>query len=132
MAGVVCDGGEVILLKTIFGQLAPQNWTLKLYKNNYTPVGTSTAANFTEADFSGYSAKTLTYSSWTTASSVSNVAKTTYADQTWTSGSTQTVYGYYVVDASGNLIFAELFSPQADLVASTPLVVSPSFTLETK
>ena len=96
MALVVCDGGELIALKALVNNAAQStNLTLKLYKSDTTPGNTDTAATYTEADFTGYSAATLTGSSWVVTGN-----PVTYAKQTFTSSAgsqNQNVYGYYIV-----------------------------------
>jgi len=108
MALVVCDGGELIALKALVNHTAQStNLTLKLYKSDTTPGNTDTAASYTEADFTGYSAATLTGSSWVVTGN-----PITYAKQTFTSSAgsqNQDVYGYYIV-AGANLIYSERFS----------------------
>jgi len=82
---------------------------LRAYQNNYTPVDTSVIGDFTQATFSGYAEITL--NTWTAAAlNASNKAETSMAAQTWTvaaGGVSNTVYGIYVVDAAGNLLYAE-------------------------
>ena len=63
MALLVPDVGEVELLKRLlYANAGSENGTLKLYKTNVTPAESDTAGTYTEADFTGYSAKTLTSS----------------------------------------------------------------------
>lgn len=113
MALVVADVGADELLKTYFNNTRPSggnNLTLKLFTSNTTPAQTDTAATYTEAAGGGYAAKTLTNGSWTVATA-NDPSDAVYAIQTWTftgalTGSA-TIYGYFVVDADGTLIFAE-------------------------
>lgn len=116
MSLVVADIGADEILKTYFNNTRPaggNNLTLKLYTNNLTPLDTHTAASFTEASGGGYAAKTLTNGSWTV-TPANDPSDAVYAQQTFTftgalSGN-PTVYGYYVVDADNNLIYAELLT----------------------
>lgn len=82
---------------------------LRLFQNNYTPLDTDTAANFTQATFTGYAAITL--NTWGTPfTNGSNKAEVDEIIRTFTQtgvGVTNTVYGYYVTDGSGNLLWAE-------------------------
>lgn len=113
MALVVVDVGADEVLKTYFNNSRPaggNNLTLKLYTSNTTPADTDIATTYTEAAGGGYAAKTLTNGSWTV-TTANDPSDATYAIQTWTftgalTGSA-TIYGYYVVDADGTLIFAE-------------------------
>jgi hypothetical protein len=106
---------------------------LDLYSNNYTPVQSSTASNFTIATFAGYSQQTFTRSSWATPTTVSNQAYSTPTGNpfTWTctSGS-QTIYGYLVrSSATGNVLWAELFSSPVNLSTGVVLQLNLQMTL---
>lgn len=131
MAIIVPDASEILMLKNILNHTAPQNQTLKLFANNYTPVAGSVAGDFTEAAGGGYAAKSLTGTSWTVATNDSDEAEATYAAQTFTfTGALTTngtVYGYFVVQASsGLLLYAERFadsrtpSVNGDAITFTP------------
>lgn len=133
MSLITSNVGELLLLTwAVKSTTTPENMVLKLYKNNYTPVAGSVAADFTEADFSGYSAATLSRGNWGTPTTVSGKATSVYGSaQTFTAGSSQTVYGYYVVGAtSGTLIFAERFTTAKPLESSDSVVITPSLTLD--
>lgn len=116
MALVLADVGADEILDTYFNNRRPaggNNLTLKLFVTDVTPADTSVAGDFTEATGGGYSAKTLTNGSWTV-SSANDPSDAVYAEQTFTfTGALTTngtIYGYYVVDADGVLIWAEKFS----------------------
>lgn len=112
MALLLVNQGESIMLEALVNKTAPQTLVLKLFKSDTTPSEAHTEANYTEADFTGYSAVTLTGASW----SVSGTSPTqiSYAEQTFTSSAgsqDQDVYGYYIVQSSsGKLVWAERFS----------------------
>lgn len=112
MALLVTNEGEVIALKALLNHTAGQNLVLKLFKSNTTPAETDTAGTYTEADFTGYSAITLTGSSWVVTPGAPSSAA--YAQQTFTSSadqSAQNVYGYFLVQtSSGTLVYAERFT----------------------
>jgi hypothetical protein len=144
MPAVIPNEGELRLINEILdGGLARENWTLKLYKTNVTPAETDTTASYTESDFTGYTAKTLTRTvsngvTWGTPASGSptgawsgeaSVAESAYVQQTWTCGASgNTVYGYFVVGAtSTKLIMAELFAAPRTLVNSDVLNLTPRF-----
>lgn len=104
---VAPNEGRVVLVNNLLAGGSLENWTLKLFKNDYTPLVTSVAADFTEADFTGYSAKTLTRSqtgsTWGAAAIDTDVAEAEYlTDQsfTFTGATSQSVYGWYIVGAS--------------------------------
>ena len=139
MSLLIPDEGEVQLLKDLLGAAALENWTLKLYSNNKTPAETDTAASYTEATFTGYAAKTLTRDTagghWATPASgaptgawsaESNVAESTYAAQSWSPTSSQSIYGYCVVGAtSTKLLCAEIFASVKNLVSGDTLTLTP-------
>jgi len=82
-----------------------------LYQNNYTPVITSGAGDFTPASFGGYSG-TIVMTGWTASGGgwVTPRYIITHPDVVWTADgtSTNTIYGYYVLDGvSGDLLWAE-------------------------
>ena len=113
MTLVVVDQAEEHFLDLILAA----NYTLKLYKTDVTAGLTQVQqdaldeTDFTEANFTGYSAATLTGGSWTT--TVGNPCAGVYAQQTFTSSadqSAQVLYGYYVVRTSdGKLQWFEDF-----------------------
>jgi len=115
MAIVLADVGADAFLEIIFNDsraAGGDDLTLKLYTNNYTPLDTSVAGDFTEASGGGYAAATLTMGSWTVATG-NDPSDAVYAEQTWTfTGAltaSATIYGYFIVDDDGTLILAEKF-----------------------
>jgi hypothetical protein len=107
-----------------------ENYILQLYSNSHTPAAADTTANYTPASFTNYAAATLTRSGWASASTVSGSAATSYSTQSWTAGSSQTVFGYYVVGATSNdVLWAELFSTARALNTNDVLNLNLNFTL---
>ena len=122
MALLVPDVGEVELLKRLlYSNAGSENGTLKLYKTNVTPAESDTASSYTEADFTGYSSKTLTSTqsgaTWGVPSTSTGTTSSTYGTVlTWSPTSSQTVYGYYVVGATSTVLWwAELFASSKNL-----------------
>lgn len=124
MALVLSDIGADAILEAYFNKSYPaggDDLTLKLFATDITPADTDTASTYTEAAGGGYAAKTLTNGSWTVASA-NDPSDAVYAEQvfTFTGALTTngTVYGYFIVDADGVLIFAEKlaasFTPAAN------------------
>lgn len=111
MAGLFVDAEEVTLAKYQLNYSGGgTNLTLKLFKSNTTPADGHTTANYTEADFLGYVALTLTGASWTITGGAPTIA--TYPTCTFSSTANQTaslVYGYYMVRGS-TLSGAERFT----------------------
>lgn len=110
-----------------------QSAVLKLFKNDYTPVDTSTLANFTEADFDGYAPITL--NAWGNAFiNGSNIAEIDEVVRTFTcTGNTtpNTIYGYYLEDVANQYLFAER-NPAGGIAINTAgqvYVVWPRVTL---
>lgn len=114
MALVLTDVGADELLKIVFNNdraTAGNNLTLRLFVNNVTPA--QTGISYTEAAGGGYSAITLTMGSWTVTTG-NDPSDAVYAQQTFTfTGAlttNPTVYGYYVTDADGVIMWAEKFT----------------------
>jgi hypothetical protein len=104
---LVPNVGEVRMLELILSS----SFTLRLYKNDKTPDESDTFGSYVEADFAGYTSMSLNGGSWTITSGEPTSAS--YPQQSFTSSITQTpqsIYGYYVVDSSNILMWAERFS----------------------
>jgi len=82
--------------------------TLRLFSNNATVSDTTSAADLTEVTSgNGYSAIALTGSSWTANATGTNLS---YPSQTWTfTGPKGNIYGYYVTNSAGTVLWAEVF-----------------------
>lgn len=92
-----------------------------------------TTASFTEANFSGYSAKTLTAGSWVTTQADPSTA--VYAQQTYTrtvTGAAQTIYGYYVTRTSDGVLmwFEDFTGPLTVTANGDAIAITPTFTLD--
>lgn len=133
MSLVVPDAFEVEVLT---------NWvtsalTMKLYGNDVTPSGGSSAATFTEISGGGYAAKPLTFANWTV--SAGDPSQAVYnAIQQWTFtgpiGGTGNIYGYFVTrNSDGKLMYAERF-PSANVpfvpIAGSIIKVLPRLTAQ--
>jgi hypothetical protein len=130
MALVTPDSLKSSYLTTILGASV----NMRLFKNNVTPDPALGVGQFTEADFSGYAPTTLP--SFTVAV-VSHVAQGSAAPQSFTAdggivGSPQTVYGYYVTDSGGALLWSELIAtgPTAFVNPGDQLQVTPNYNLQ--
>jgi hypothetical protein len=135
---VVPDTGELRLLDTML-KLAlstNENHILKLFKSDSTPSAASAPGSFTEADFTGYAARTLSRSTWNAAVTVSNKAESSYGSspQSWTCGATgNTVYGYWVEGStSSTCLWAERFSTSRVLASGDVLNITPKFTMSSE
>ena len=110
MTLVMPNEGEVAVLGAALKVSAPENLSLRLYTNDYTPVETSTASSFTEVSGSGYAPITITAPDWTLVAGDPTVA--TAAEKMWSfTGNPGNIYGYFVVGAtSGKVYWAERFT----------------------
>lgn len=108
----VPDQGELDLLSASLNIADKQeDLVLKLYKNDKTPADGDTAANYTEADFTGYAAYPIYPGDWeVTAGNPTTAEHPTVTFESSSGGQAQNVYGYFVVGAdSGRLKWAERF-----------------------
>jgi hypothetical protein len=104
------DQGAAVMLARTF--VSGQDYTLRLHTNNYTTVDGSISSSYTEAAGGGYAAKTLSGASWTHADDGAGIRQASYAAQTFTftgplTGNA-TIYGYYILDASNNVMCGDL------------------------
>lgn len=105
----------------------------RLFQNNVTPDHNTTSATLTEATFSGYTSGGVALSGGAVSGSLdgSGRAVATWNSITYTkSGATgNTIYGYYCVDSSGNLLWVERFdSPIAMTTDGSFITLVPKFT----
>ncbi len=130
---IVANISKPLLLDSMFKDSGNEDFLIKLYTAVSPAVSaTSSAGDFTEANFSGYAPITLTRSSWGASVLTSDTAKSTYPMQAWTCGVTvNTIVGYYIVGAdSGLLYWAQVFSVPRTLVAGDAVNLTPTFSLE--
>jgi hypothetical protein len=100
------DVGENLALEMIVNKTAPTNLTVKLFKSNTTPAESDVAGTYTESTFTGYASQALTAGTW----GVAAAGTITYGAQltfTCSGASSENVYGYYVVNAGGTLLYSE-------------------------
>lgn len=133
---VIPDEGKIQhLARSLYGNASGENMSLRLFKNNFTPVAGSVLADFTIADFTGYASITLTGSqsggTWSVPVISGGVAVSIYgtsATFTITAG-TQTIYGWYLVGVSTNKVYAaQAFGAgkALDGASSDQLVIIPT------
>lgn len=108
MALRVCQAELIRLLDLVTADWAADGLTLHLYKNNFTPpVDADVVGNYTECDFGGYASQALSAfpgSSWATPRATTTGAAKVF---TATGASANVVYGYYVTNSAGDLVWAE-------------------------
>ena len=103
--------------------------TLRLFSNNPTISENISATELTEVTSgNGYSAISLSGSSWSASVTGSNLS---YPTQTWTfTGPKGNIYGYYVTNSAGVLMFAETFPSGPYNVQNTGDIISVDLTLQ--
>lgn len=131
---VIPDEGAIELLnKTLRAALVTdESYSLRLYRNDYTPVAGSTLASFTEATFLGYFRQDLLRSGWGVPSIDAGRAVTEYTGGPieWTPAeSGQVLYGYYVVaPLTAKVAWAERFTSPITLTNGVPLTIVAKLT----
>lgn len=129
---VVSDQGEALLLNAAIGKTAATTFTLRLFANNHTPVHGDTESNYTEAAGGGYAALALTAASWTTTPGSPTASVYPLQSFVFTGPLTTNpiVYGYYITNAAGKQIYAELLAaPFTPLNNGDHVDVTPRLTL---
>lgn len=113
MAFLTVNVGEVLLLRYILNNTTPGDVQLHLYTNNLTPAETDTLSMYTESTAGGYTTYALPGAAWTFATSA-GTSTATYARQTFSYTTSETLYGYYLTNENfgggQQLIWAERFS----------------------
>lgn len=134
MALVVPNVAEVEMLKRLLGASANGNQVIKLYKSDVTPIETTTIGSgvgqLTETTAAGYTAITLVTGSWSVATTTATTAS--YAEQTFTFTTSETLYGYYVTDLANNLLWCERFTgaPFVLPISGGQVAITPTINLE--
>jgi hypothetical protein len=107
---IVPDVGERRMLEYIVNRAQPTELTLRLYVNDVDLLSEAvSAADFTEAAQTGYIAVQLPGANWAV-STTSGISVATYATGvSFNFAVAADVYGYYVTDASGEVMWAEEF-----------------------
>ncbi len=129
MANVFVETADLSIISAMIS--ASLVGTLKLFKNDHTPAVTDSASDYTEADFSGYGGSETP--SWGTPFvNGANKGQVDADPIVYThsgGGTSNTVYGAYVLDGSANLIYADRFpAPFLMAVGGDTFSYAPSFT----
>lgn len=130
MSNVVLQQGDVAILD----RLRLDNnalKTLKLFQNNHTPTVGDVNADYTEATFTGYAGVAL--GTWNAAflnGSNQGEIDANPVTFTRTAGATSnTIYGAYVVDNAGDVVYAEKFSAPISMASTgDAFTYTPRFT----
>jgi len=133
MAVVTPTTGAARMLEHVMGISSAGTKKLRLYGNNYTPVGGSQSTHFTESTGAGYSAESMTASTWTISTTGSGIAIGSATARTFTYTSGDTVYGYYVTSTGTTyLYFAEKFTdgPYTIPAGGGTVTITPDYDLK--
>ena len=103
---VVCQKAEQDAVRQVVGQAA----SVHLFSNKRTPTRHDGVSDFIEVDGGGYQALALDPSKWVV-EDADGGSKGTYPMHTWRfSGAAGYVYGYFVADKNGKLLWAEMLN----------------------
>lgn len=129
---------DAVELEVINALLAPAH-TIRLYGNNYTPVNTSVAANFTEIAGGGYTNFPIIFAGWSISAGTPTLA--TYSGGiiwlfTGLINAPGTIYGYYITrNSDGKVLCADRF-PAANVpfapINGSKIVVLPRVSVESQ
>jgi len=116
MALITPDDAESRILEYIINRTSPSNLTMKLYTNEIDLVLEEfVSSDFTECTEAGYGSFALVSADWTINNTLGILAATYNSSVIFIFTEEVTVYGYYIVNASGAIMFAEEF-PNAPVV----------------
>lgn len=128
---MLTDQGALLILGAYFNKTNPviPDLTLKLFVNNIVPTDATITADLVEAVGGGYVAKTLTAGLWTPYIDL-GISQVSYETQnfafTGPLTTNTTIYGYYIVDADGVLLVAEVAAaPFAPVVVGDSVGITP-------
>ena len=134
MAWQVPDVGEVALLaRVLYSDADAENISQKLYSNNVVFAESDVAGTYTEATFTGYSAKTLTsYQSgatWAVPTTAAGVTSSAYGTASvWSPTTSQTIYEQILVGATSTILLAvDAFAAGLPLANGGTLTITPAF-----
>lgn len=128
MAATIPAVGDNALCDVLLEDASPNDFVLRLYTAVSPAIGEgSTAGDFTEATFTGYSAATLTRATWGAPSSGAKI----YPTVTFTcTGGSETILGAYITEAStGTLLAAQAFAAGRAMSSGATLDVDITATL---
>lgn len=139
MVARIVNQGEIIALEYLVNKDSPENLVLRLFKND-VENGLSASqkealdeTDFTEADFTGYAALTLTGASWV--STPGDPGNVSYAEQVFASTANQTaqtIYGWYLTRLTGGelVMYDYLNNPQVIQNDGDQIRVTPTLTAQ--
>jgi hypothetical protein len=131
MALIVVNDEEVRVLTAWVGASAP--WSLRLFGNNHSPGPGDVLGDYTEIAGGGYARISLPSASWGFTPGSPTIGLYPAQTFTFTGPITApgTIYGYYLVNAAGQLVLAESLAapPFSPAVNGDSVIVVPRVTL---
>lgn len=108
------------------------DWSVNLYKNDYTPVPGSVIGDYTPADFAGYAPIEFDPADFDAAFIADHVAIAEFPnvfefERDGSAGSGQTIYGYYVTDNNGVYRWGERFEQERVIMPFDRLSITLRF-----
>lgn len=127
---VVTNVGELTLLDWAIRGTGEAT-VLRLFKSNTAITATSVRTDFTESDFTNYTTRSIARANWNAAATQGDgSAQVAYnADQTYTPGSNQALWGYLFCKTDGTLLWGERYATVRNLVTNDPFTIQPRFSL---
>ena len=135
MTLIAPKAGEILMLQYIVNLVrdSSDHNVLHVYENDVSPSESSTTSSFTEPSGAiGYDPITLVGSLWTI-QQIGDVTTALYSQQTFTFTTGVEVFGYFVTDTSGSIIWAERFLTDGSFELPSgggTIAVEPKLTLE--
>lgn len=134
MTLIAPKAGEILLLQYIVNLVrdSSDHNVLHLYENDVDPSESSTTSSFTEPTGIGYDPITLVGSLWTI-QQVGDVTTALYSERTFTFTTGVEVFGYFITDTSGSILWAERFLTDGSFelpAGGGTIAVEPKLTLE--
>jgi hypothetical protein len=105
--------GEILMLQYIVGLAEAGNPVLHLYGNlnpnpANDPTDSTVVSDLTECTSAGYTPITLVSNQWTV-QQTGGVTTAVYSEQTFNFTTAARVYGYFITDTAGHLLWLEKF-----------------------
>jgi hypothetical protein len=131
MAGTVSDDGIKNFLTDLIAGATFGALRVRLFSNNYTPDNAMVIGSFTECTFAGYAA--VAPAGWTVPVVAAHLATSQANPVTFTiTAGTQNVYGYYVTNVAGTVVYFAERDPAAPVVlaaaGTNSYQVTPTYT----
>jgi hypothetical protein len=128
---VIPTEGQLELISWIY-RTAGTDQRFRLFSNDIQPDQDTLVGDFVEANFAGYSFRSLHRTGWLPASQHSvQQARIQYGtDLTWTPAGNQTIYGYYVTNQPGTkVLWAHRFAAPRSIQSGVEFSQQVSLTL---